>query len=120
MYKKTADLHHLHERTASHATKGTGRGTVWWNTTDPNGFDAKKEIKAKQQERRRLHQQQAAAIVEFKSVLKLTDDAVARNDFETVRALRPSVRALSKILRKTNRDMQEIRKAISDLKHLTK
>lgn len=31
MYSTTSDKMNLHGRTGSHATKGSGRGTVWWD-----------------------------------------------------------------------------------------
>ena len=31
MYQKTQDRRDYLDRVASHATKGSGRGTVWWN-----------------------------------------------------------------------------------------
>ena len=35
MYQKTQDRGDYFDRVASHATKGSGRGTVWWNVPEP-------------------------------------------------------------------------------------
>jgi len=34
MYQKTQDRQDYLDRVASHATKGSGRGTVWWNAPE--------------------------------------------------------------------------------------
>ena len=34
MYQKTQDRGDYLDRVASHATKGSGRGTVWWNVPE--------------------------------------------------------------------------------------
>ena len=35
MYQKTQDRGDYLDRVASHATKGSGRGTVWWKVPEP-------------------------------------------------------------------------------------
>lgn len=117
MYQKTADLLHLHERTGSHATKGTGRGTVPNMTMpDPEAFDPRQERFEHKRKLREAMNHHRLAMAQFKDVLRLTDEAVARRDVEMVRALRPSVRALSKNLKKAGLELQELKRVDRSLR----
>lgn len=115
MYKKTADLHHLHERTASHATKGSGRGTVWWNVHDPANFDPRAVKRELRLRRAFIGRQYNSAMIEFKQILEMNKDAVLHRDQAMILTLRPSIRAFSKNLRKIKKEMDELEQQMRTL-----
>lgn len=108
MYKKSADLIHLHARTASHATKGSGRGTVWWRTADSENYNPGAHRKELNSARRHIFKQYGIAAAEFKKLLEMTADAVSRRDQATILALRPSIRRFSKNLKKMRKEIARI------------
>lgn len=102
MYKKSADLVHFHKRAASHATKGSGRGTVWWNADDPEAFDRVEALKS-------LKKQYGAAMARFRAVLEMNADAVVRRDTPAIHALRPTIRTFSKNLKKMTKELDRLK-----------
>lgn len=111
MFKKTADLTHFHERTGSHATKGTGRGTVWWKTADPENF-SRRELAA---EKGRMIKQYRDAMAQFHIVIGLHREAVERgSDPLATKQLVMSMRTFSQNLRQAKIDLDQIKCLLRD------
>lgn len=79
MYSKTSDKLHLHGRAGSHATKGSGRGTVWW--------EMRGEIEP------------ATPEEEFERLLVIMKQSGLSGDRELKKAVIPRIQQLSKELR---------------------
>lgn len=92
MYKKTADLHHLHERTASHATKGGARGTPWFEQLS----DDEKELIEIRRACKQAHAQ-------FHVLKAARTRARALGDKEMVKRCGEAMRAIIKAAKKMER-----------------
>jgi hypothetical protein len=103
MFKKSADLIHLHERTGSHSTKGSGRGTVWWYVSGPG----RREL----DEARLIELRKTMAIVgeEYRRVVKIHNSACDARNGDLMRAVRPSVHKLRKSLKRLKREKIELK-----------
>jgi hypothetical protein len=111
MYKKSADLIHLNERTGSHATKGPGRGTVpHMIVPDPEAFDRKELVMRK----KLLEHQLYPALGEYTASIKIYNDAVERHDISTVKAVRPTMRAFRSHVKRIKREIANIKEILMD------
>src|SRR6266699_660263 len=109
MFKKSADLTHLHQRTGSHATKGSARGVVMLRALGADDFHSEESKLLRRQRLRILRWQRSTAIGEFKNVLAMIDEAVERRDTIMIRALRTSLRRLSKNLTAVGVEIDELK-----------
>lgn len=111
MFKKSADLIHLHERTGSHATKGTGRGTVpHMIVPDPDAFD-RREFELKY---RLMVHQFYVALGEYRASIKIHNDAIERKDNETARAVVPIMRTFKKNITAMKIEMDKTKEILKD------
>jgi hypothetical protein len=111
MYKKSADLIHLNERTGSHATKGRGRGTVpQMVVPDPDAFDGR-EMRMK---KRLLEHQLYIAIGEYRASITIHNSAIERKDSEVARAVRPTMRAFERNIKKMKIEIAKIKEVLKD------
>lgn len=94
MYSTSADKMNHHGRTGSHATKGSGRGTVWWETPpaeiDPGTVEE-----------------------EYARVMAVFHEAKLRSDRELKNALVPRIRELSNLRRAVRRAAAAKREALA-------
>lgn len=108
MYKKSSDSKHLHARTGSHSTKGSGRGTVWWYVSGPG----RREL----DEARLIELQKTLDIivVEYQRVIDIHTGAGDMRNGDLMRAVRPSMRKLQKSVKGITREMRDIKASLRE------
>lgn len=119
MFKKSADLIHLHARTGSHATKGAATGRVDIRKRDHTDFDVRLESQQFKLARRELYSRINKISVELAPLLDAFILANERCDVVTAEALRPRVKILRDELHRLQKRKKKVARQVRLLVPLT-
>lgn len=117
MFKKSADLIHLHDRTGSHATKGFATGRL--DIPSPEDFMSPANIAERVREIRELGAKKRAINDAVKEAQPILEKAIASGDRDLVKSLRKAIgRAIGEAI-KLSKQQKELRRHVPMETHLS-